>query len=219
MNKSLASRFKPPVHLGRALGIVFTAVVLPACLVLLAGCLSRPALNTQTFSFDLPAVAATNADAPVLGIKTVTVAAPFADRALVYRTGEFNYERDPYAQFLDFPERELMASVRAGLCSQGDFSSAVMAGAALAPDIMVEVNVSQLFGDFREQDNSKAILRAQFIFYQATNGIAARAILKQEYARSIPIGKPTAAALMAGWNQALDEIFGEALADYRLRKN
>jgi len=157
--------------------------------------------------------------APVLGIKSITIAPPFAGRSLVYRTGEFTYERDPYAEFLDFPEKELLAPIQARLGSQGDFRSVVLAGSALEPDLLVEINVSQLLGDLREASNARAILRAQFMFYQATNGIASGMIFQKEYSQDLPLKKPTAAALMAGWNQALNEMTGKVLEDYRLRKN
>jgi uncharacterized lipoprotein YmbA len=220
MIKICSFLFGNPVRPRRAPGAVFLAAAHLACLLLLTGCLSRPALKTETFSFDIPAVASANAAAaPVLAIKTITIAAPFAGRSLVYRTGEFTYERDPYAEFLDFPEKELVASMRAGLGSQGDFSTVVLAGNALEPNIIVEINISQLFGDFRERNNARAILRAQFMFYQATNGIASGLIFQKEYSQDTPLKKPAAAALMTGWNQALDEIISKVLTDYRQRKN
>jgi ABC-type uncharacterized transport system auxiliary subunit len=220
MIEFLTSQFEKFAHSRRTPGAVFLAAAHVACLLFLTGCLSRPALKTETFSFGIPAVEDTNAAAaPVLSIKKITVAAPFGGRPLVYRTGEFTYEHDPYAEFLDFPEKELVAPLRAGLGSQGDFRSVVLAGDVLEPDIMVEINVSQLFGDFREQSNARAILRAQFIFCQETNGIASGMIFQKEYSQDIPLKKPTAAALMAGWNRALDEIIGKVLTDYRQRKN
>lgn len=220
MIKSLTSRFEKFAYSRQTRGTVFLAAALLACLLVLTGCLSRPALKTETFSFGIPATAGTNSiDAPVLGIKTITVAAPFAGRSLVYRTGEFTYERDPYAEFLDFPEKELLAPIRAGLGSHGDFGAVVLAGSALEPNVIVEINVSQLFGDFREGNNPRAILRAQFMFYQTTNGIASGVIFHKEYSQDISLKNPTAAALVAGWNQALDQIIGEVLKDYQQRKS
>jgi uncharacterized lipoprotein YmbA len=200
---------------------IFPAMAHLACLFLLTGCLSRPALKIETFSFGLPAVVGANATAaaPVLGIKTITIAAPFGGRSLVYRTGEFAYEHDPYAEFLDFPERELLAPMRAGLSSRGDFSLVTTPGSALEPNVMVEINVSQLFGDFRERNHPRAVLRAQFMFYQATNGIAAGAVFQKEYSEDIPLKETTAAALVAGWNQALEEMIRKVLTDYRQRNN
>jgi len=195
------------------------AAMLPICLLILTGCLSRPALKTETFSFNPPAQVESSAvTGPALAIKRITVAAPFAFRSLVYRTGEFTYQRDPYAELLDFPEKELLAPIRTELANEGDFRSVELAGSALNPDIIIEIYVSRLFGDFREPSKAKAISRAQFTFYQTTNGIASGVIFQREYSREIPLRKPTAASLVAGWNQEVEEIIGDALADYRQGK-
>jgi cholesterol transport system auxiliary component len=187
-----------------------------ACICTLTGCLSRPALNKQTFAFSAPANAYTNVVASdrVLGIRNLQIAAPFEGRSLVYRTGEFSYVRDPYAEFLEPPTEELMAPVCGWLRSNGDFSSVVEAGSSLKPDTLVEISVSRLFGDFRQPEHPAAILTMRFVFFDATNGVPGKAIYQQEYSRNIPLNAPTAVALMEGWNQALSEILAEASSDF-----
>jgi ABC-type uncharacterized transport system auxiliary subunit len=205
----------------KTIPIPLSAPALLLCVFTLTGCLSRPALAPQTFSFGSPALTATDfvAGQPVLGLNKLEVATPYEQRSLVYRTGDFAYARDPYATFLDSPEQELLAPLRAGLCRQGDFSAVVETGSALKPDVMVEINVSQLFGDFRRLDRPKAVLTMRFTFCAATNGIATKTLFQKEYPRSIPIDKPSAAALMAGWNQAMTETLAEVLSDYRQSRN
>jgi ABC-type uncharacterized transport system auxiliary subunit len=191
-------------------------VFLLVCICMLTGCLSRPALNKQTFAFSAPAIAATNVVAigHVLGIRNLQIAAPFEGRSLVYRTGEFSYVRDPYAEFLEPPAEELVAPVRGWLRDNGDFRAVVEAGSALKPDTLVEVSVSQLFGDFRQPERPAAVLTMRFVFFDATNGVPGKVILQQEYSRSIPLSAPTAAALMEGWNQSLAEILAEVSSDF-----
>jgi cholesterol transport system auxiliary component len=180
-----------------------------------SGCVTRPSLNIQTFSFNAPAIPATNvvANDRVLGIRNLQIAPPFDGRSLVYRTGEFSYVRDPYAEFLGLPAEELMAPVRGWLREGGGFSAVVDAGSAVKPNTLVEISVTQLFGDFRRPEHSAAVIRVRFVFFDATNGIAGRAILQREYTRSIPLSAPTAAALMQGWNQGLAEILAEVASD------
>jgi cholesterol transport system auxiliary component len=191
-------------------------VFLLAGICTLTGCLSRPALDKQTFAFSVPAIAATNVVVSdrVLGIRNLQIASPFEGRALVYRTGEFTFVRDPYAELLDSPAEELMTPLRGWLRGSGDFSAVVEAGSALKPDTLVEVSVSQLFGDFRQPEHPAAILTMQFVFLDALNGVPGKVILEQEYSRSIPLNAPTAAALMEGWNQALAEILAEVSSDF-----
>jgi uncharacterized lipoprotein YmbA len=187
------------------------------CAMGLSGCLSRPALKQQTFAFGLPDFAATNSAAggQVLALRKLRIAAPFDNRPLVYRTGDFSYVNDPYAAFLELPEEELIAPVRAGLCRQGDFSTVIGTGSALKPDTLLEINVSELYGDFRQPENPKAVLTMQFLFFDATNGLPIKLLFQKEYSRSIPIEKPNAPALMKGWNQALTEILTDVTSDYR----
>jgi uncharacterized lipoprotein YmbA len=65
----------------------------------LTGCLARPHLDKQTFVFAPPSIGTPKIDAGshILGFRTLQVAEPFAGRSFVYRTGEFSYDRDPYA--------------------------------------------------------------------------------------------------------------------------
>lgn len=196
-------------------------LALLACVLTLTGCLSRPSLNPQTFSFNSSALTTTNAAAnlPVLALKKLEVASPFEDRSFVYRTAEFSYVRDPYAGFLDSPGEELLAPLRAGLASQGDFNVVVGTGNALKPDTLVEISVSRLYGDFRQPNHAQAVVTMRFTFFAATNGIATQPILQKEYSRSLPLSAPNATALMKGWNQALTDITSEVLSDFRQAKN
>jgi cholesterol transport system auxiliary component len=204
-----------PVHHFLMAGIY--AVASLVCVIGLTGCLARTPLKQQTFVFGSPDVVATN---PVVGnrvlaIRKLEVATPFAGRLLVYRTSEFNYVNDPYAAFLAAPEEELMAPVRAGLCREGGFSTVVGTGSALRANTLVEINVSQLYGDFRDPANAKAVLTMQFLFFKATKGVATKPLFQKEYSRSIALDQPSAAALMKGWNQGLNEILAEVLTDYQ----
>ena len=203
---------------------IISSVVLLVCVIGLTGCLARTPLKQQTFAFGSPEVAASNsiaaaAGSHVLAIRKLQIAAPFDSRALVYRTGEFTYVNDPYAAFLQSPGDSLLAPIRNGLCQHGDFSTVVGTSSALKADTMVEIYVSRLYGDFQQPKKAEAILTMQFIFFDATNGIATKPLLQKEYSRNIALGKPTAAALVKGWNQALGEILTDAATDYRQAKS
>ncbi len=195
---------------------IFVAFLL-ACICGLTGCLSRPAMNKQTFAFSMSTIAATNilASNRVLGIRNLQIAAPFEGRSFIYRTGEFSYVRDPYAEFLESPEEELMAPLSELLRSEGGFMTVLDSGSALKPDTLVEISVNQLFGDFRPPEHPAAILTMRFVFFDATNGVPGKAIFQQEYSRNIPLNTPTAAALMDGWERALSEILAQVSSDFR----
>jgi len=196
------------------LGTVFTTGLLVGVLGL-TGCLSRPALKRETFTFNLPANDPTNqlAGSRVLGLRKLEIAPPFGGRSLVYRTGEFSYARDPYAEFLESPAEELMDPVREWLRRQRNFKAVVENDSAIVPDSLVEIHISRLFGDFRQAAHPLAILTMQFTFLDAPKGVPGKVIFQREYSRSISLSAPSAAALMKGWDQALGEILPEVSSD------
>ena len=195
---------------------VFLAIALMS-VFLCGGCVSRPALQKQTFNFSIPAACIQKSVASdrSLGIRRLEIAPAFEGRGLIYRTGEFTYERDPYAEFLESPADELIASIREGLRKEGAFRCIVEPGSALKPDTLVEISVSQLYGDFRQPQHQAAVITMRFVFLDASNGVPGKELFQQEYSRSIPLPQASATALMEGWNQALTEILRSVSSDLR----
>lgn len=192
-------------------------VVLLAFALTLSGCLSRAPMHVQTFAFGVPEMAVTNAPVGgrVLRIKSLQVDPLFNGRSLVYRTGEFSYSRDPYAGFLGSPSEVLLAPIAELLRNDGCFSAVVNAGSAVKPDTLVEINVSQLYGDIRKPGNPSAVLAMQITFLDATNGMPGKAIFQKNYSQTVPMKSATPDALMEAWNQALKEIFDEMASNFR----
>jgi len=191
-------------------------IVLFTAICLLTGCLARPHLEKQSFVFALPPRSAPDA-APgsrVLRVRSLQIAPPFEGRALVYRAGEFSYDRDPYAEFLAPPAEGLVIPICQRWRESGAFQAVANAGSALKPDTLVEIRVGQLYGDFRQSENAKAVLGMRFVFFDAPHGLPEKVILEREYSRSIPIKERTADSLMAGWNQALAQILDSAALDF-----
>lgn len=184
------------------------------------GCLSKPPLNAQTFAFGAPALPATNSvpNGRVLEIRTLQITPPFDGRSFVYRTGEFSYQRNPYAQFLGLPAEGLIGPVSEMLCQDGGFSEVVQPGSVVQPDVLVVITISQIYGDIRRPRSPHAVLAMQVTFIAVTNGLPGKVILQRDYSRRIPLKSGTPAALMEGWNQALVGIFAEVAWDFRAWK-
>jgi cholesterol transport system auxiliary component len=183
---------------------------------LLTGCLARPHLDKQSFIFAPPPPASRTVTPGnrVIGIRTLQVAEPFEGRSFVYRTGEYSYDRDPYAEFMMHPADGLVSPICNWLRETGDFSAVVETGSALKPDTLIEIQVVQLHGDFRPSEHPAAVLAMRFVFFDAANGIPGKVILQREYSRSIPLQARTPAALIEGWNQALARILDSAMMDF-----
>ncbi len=138
---------------------------------------------------------------------------PFDGRAFVYRTGPNAYEMDPYAGFIVPAGRAVAGPVRAYLRDSGAFADVVEPGSRLNADVWLEIHIVELYGDFREHEQPAAVLKLRMIFFDATNSNSGKAFLQKSYSRRLSIRENTAAAVVAGWNQALGEILGEAVSD------
>jgi hypothetical protein len=113
------------------------------------------------------------------------------------------------------PAEGLIAVVCDGLRQTGAWSAVSEAGSALKPDTLVEIHVSQLYGDFRPSAKAAAVLDMRFVFFEAPHGVPEKLILEGEYSRSIPLKERTPAALIEGWNQALAQILVSAALDFQ----
>ena len=194
------------------------AMLVVMAMALLAGCLSRPSLVKESFTFASPVVsnAAPAETGPVVSITRISVAAPFDTEALTYRTGSDSYERDPYAGFLVLPEESLAEPVRGYLRNSGCFRAVTEAGSAQASDIGLEISVPQLYGDFRDRSHPAAVLRMRFVAVgKNIRGKRGTVLLQKDYSRAIPLRARTAATLVAGWNEALKQIVSEAASDLK----
>lgn len=203
--------------LWRAAGAV-AGLLLPLAAASLAnGCLSRPPLRVESFIFAIPP--GTNAPAPhlgrMLGISRLNVAGPFDSQSLVYRTGEFAYEHDPYAQFLVSPAESLRPAMEAYFRASGLFGAVAEPGSLLRANTLLEVYVQQLYGDFRKGTEPAAVLEMQLTFFEGTNGTPNKVLFKKEYAHRVNLTARTAAAVIAGWNAGLKQTMTEAVTDFR----
>jgi ABC-type uncharacterized transport system auxiliary subunit len=212
------TQMKMFMHTRRPAGICSAALL--AFAFTFSGCLSRAPMKIETFAFSAPTMNETNSVAGrrVLSIRALQIDPPFDGRSLVYRTGEFSYQRDPYAQFLSLPADALTAPITEMLRTDGRFSEVVKTGSAVRPNTLAEININELYGDIRKPGSPNAVLAMQVIFMNATNGLPSDVILQKKYSRRIPMISATPAALMEGWNQALDEIFADVASDLRSRE-
>jgi ABC-type uncharacterized transport system auxiliary subunit len=181
-----------------------------ATIFAITGCLSRVAPPTRTYAFspaDAPPRQFVNSQ--VLAMRALKVASPFDGRAFVYRIGDTSYIRDPYAEFLDPPTNEIASPLRERLRGGGNFLAVEEPGSVVKPNVLSEVSVTELYGDFRKPDRPAAVFTIRFVFIDAPNGIPGTIFLAREYSRNEPLNERTASALMDAWNRELEEILAE----------
>lgn len=207
------------LRLQRREGVGSCLVMSMAGLLLLAfflsGCLSRPSLVRQNFSFPTPSSSPHSAEGRTLSIRRLSVAPPFEGRSFIYRTGECSFEQDPYAQFLVSPQESLAEPIRGYLRNDSRIGVVTEPGGGVSPDLFLEISVTHLYGDFRDPKAPAAVLSIRFLFFDATAGFPAKLAFEKEYDRRIPVKARTAVAVMDGWNEALKQIMEALRSDER----
>ena len=197
----------------------FALAALLSAALLLSGCLSRPALKRESFNFAVPQIkpVSSSENERVLGVRSVDVASAYQGRPFVYRTGDSSYERDPYAEFFVSPAESLLNAVRGSFREGGLFQSVADRASLLKPNTLLEIHVSQLYGDFRDPKQAAGVLSIRFVFFDAPNETPGSVLFQKSYSRRIPFKTRTAAALMTAWNEALTQILTDLAADLKKR--
>jgi len=170
---------------------------------------------SQSFSIDPPAPQSSGSTGGVvLALARVEVAPPYSGMSFVYRTGEHDLGRDPYARFAAPPAWLLTAAIR-GYLMNADFVRDVVApGAGTRSQAVVEVAVSKLEGELRP-GGSAAVLTLRLRVFSDPGRAGPSEVLLKTYSKTMPIPRPTARDIVNGWNQGLAEIMAEFQSDLR----
>jgi hypothetical protein len=183
--------------------------------IALCGCTSGPNWKRQAFAFSLAAdPPATHATEMIAALSRVSISPTFQSRSFTYRTGENSYEQDPYAGFLIPPERALAEPIRAWMRSGGVFGRVAEPGSGVAPTLMVEVSINELYGDFRNPSHPIATMGLHVMCYEMPDGIPKRVVFDMSCSHETPMARKTPAALMAAWDMDLREIMTEINSEY-----
>jgi hypothetical protein len=197
-----------------------TAAALAALLALgAAGCLSGPALVPQSFTIDPPAHRSSSPSSGppgvVVALGRVEVAPPYSGQSLVFRTGDHDLKRDPYAR-LAAPPARLLAVAIGGYLANADFvRDVVVPGDDLRSVATIEVTVGILAGELRSSGSS-ASLALRFRVLARPGGVDSTSeILLKSYSSTLPISRATAQDVVGAWNRGLADIMAEFETDLK----
>jgi ABC-type uncharacterized transport system auxiliary subunit len=199
---------KPAESRSLRTGLLLLCVLLAG--LICNGCLTRPAIRQETFAFQCPPPKTGPLPGTVLSIGSVEVSALFNRQLFTYRTGPEAYETDSYAAFLASPGQTVASAIRAYLLGSGQFQDVTGPGSRVKPDKTLQVHVSEIYGDFSHAGKPAAVLSIRVTSFDEKSN---QPVLLKDYSRHIPLKENTAAAVMAGWNTALEEIMTEVIAD------
>jgi cholesterol transport system auxiliary component len=179
----------------------------------IAGCqLTRPAPVKRTYLLEptLPTAAASMPKPVTVRVGSIGVAAPFRDRALVYRMDALTYESDFYNEFFVSPASMIAEATVRALSASGVFTRVLPANTASDDgDYVLEGFVSALYGDARKPLAAEVAIT----FYLSRTAYPGRVAWSREYRERVPLADTTPDALASSLNTALGNVLAALVRD------
>ncbi len=180
------------------------------CALLLSGCfdlgLSRETPQQRRYVLEAPrAEPAPGRGRGHLEVRAFHAAGAYAGRSFVYRVVGQEVESDYYHEFQQAPGQAVSEVTRAWLAGSGIYQAVRGGGSRIPADLILEGDVLELFGDYREA-TAAAVLSVEFtLIDRASSAMLYHQVL------SARIGMPDQepANLVAGWNGCLAEILAK----------
>jgi cholesterol transport system auxiliary component len=147
-----------------------------------------------------------------LRVGSVRVAAAYAGSALVYRLDDVRFSADPYHAFGADPGAMLEGRLAEWLGRTGPFSTVIPPGSTQAAAFVLEVNVGELYGDFRPGRPPAAVVSMQFLLIDQV-GLRPQVVYERTIASRVPLPKASPDALVRGYGTAIADILPQVAAD------
>ncbi|MFA6600021.1 MAG: hypothetical protein WC352_08165 [Candidatus Omnitrophota bacterium] len=184
-------------------------------LAIFSGCanvdLKKPFPEIKTYSLDLSRQDhAAYAGKPVsVRFDAFSAVPAFADRYLTYRTSETAYEQDFYNQLMTSPAK--MTGDQAASWMKGSALVSVVAPleVPMTPDYVVNGQLLELFGDYRNASSPKAVLHIQLTVSRPASSGTAEVLFQKVYPVDLAIDRPSPKALTEGWSLCLGQIMAD----------
>ncbi len=179
---------------------------------LTAGCvrLNRSYPDVRTYSLDVSSQAHGDySGTPVsLRMNAFSAAPQSADRYLAYRTGEAVYESDFYNQFVAAPAELIRDQAAAWLKGSPLVRFVLKPGETASPCYCVDGTLTDLYGDYRDPNAPKAVLRMKLTVSEAGQD-SSEVVFQKVYSREMPMDRISPQSLAESWNKELCGILAE----------
>lgn len=105
----------------------------------------------------------------VLSVRPFSLSSGNHPKEFTYRTGAFQFESDYYNRFISDAGMQIADQTRQWLSDSGLFATVVQPGSTMTATYLLEGNITDLYCDFREEDNTQAVVRITFYLLEITN--------------------------------------------------
>ena len=196
-------------------------LIFSSLLFLLALCYGCPNVNKPYpertfFLFELtpPTQNVTQIKGTSLDVNRFTISPRSQGREFIYRTTDLEYKSDFYNQFFRPPDNIITEAVREWINQSGLFEDVLTPASQALPEYVIEGNVIELYGDYRDESAAKAVMQIQlFLLRTSQHGSGPDILMSKTYESEQSIGAESPNALMNGWNRTLENILSEFLYD------
>jgi uncharacterized lipoprotein YmbA len=198
-----------------------TIVVLAtAVLLLAAGCgsLSKPYPDKSLHALGI-ADPPTPASPPIksaVRVNNVHIAQPFDGSCFVYKVGESKFVTDYYSGFVATPGSLVSASLANWMAKAGIFTTVLTADNSAEYQVLLETNVSAMYGDFQPGHPPRAVVEARFFVINEASGkfdVIFDKIYRQSEEIDPKLSRPD--ALVKAWNDAWQRMLVALAQDLR----
>ena len=191
------------------------ALVVGMALSVSACSIGRPIPTATTYTIE-PAPARSDppesARAERLRVERVYVAAPYDGTALVYRLSAVHYVSDPYHAFLADPGPMLGNQIAEWLAEAHLFKAVAGPGSAVSAPLVLEVTVTELYGDFQKGSDPAAVMSMRCTIIDQRNA-RQKVTYERSISRRISLSSASPEALVRGYDAALEWILLQLARD------
>jgi cholesterol transport system auxiliary component len=148
----------------------------------------------------------------ILVVRRFSVDPTYESKGLMYRKGESEYQTDFYHEFLIAPEVIISGQTRNWMSQSGLFTTVLEPGSMIQPTHVLEGNILALYGDFREPASPRVVMEIR-IFLIDNESSETAILFSRDYRASRPAEAQTPEALIAAFNQCLEQILNSLEED------
>lgn len=146
----------------------------------------------------------------ILTVRRFNIDKTFSTKSFVYRKGQSEYETDFYNQFLVMPNDTITGKARSWLSESALFKLVLESGSYADATHMLEGNIVELYGDFRDKTSPKASMKMRFFLIQLSDKAV---VFAKTYEATSGAGDRKVESLVRAFDDCLKNILSDLEQD------